>query len=78
VPARTGAASMRWRRDIRCSPWFPGVLYVDEGSVLTAAGSATGLDLWLHLVRRDWGPRGANEVAHRLVVPPHRDGGQAQ
>jgi AraC family transcriptional activator FtrA len=56
----------------------PDVLYVDEGSILTAAGSAAGLDLCLHLVRRDWGPRIANQVARRLVVPPHRDGGQAQ
>ena len=51
---------------------------MDEGSGLTAAGSAAGLDLCLHLVRRDWGPRMANQVARRLVVPPHRDGGQAQ
>ena len=56
----------------------PAVLYVDEGSVLTAAGSAAGLDLCLHLVRRDWGPEVANQVARRLVVPPHRAGGQAQ
>ena len=56
----------------------PDVLYVDEGSVLTAAGSAAGLDLCLHLVRRDWGPHAANQVARRLVTPPHRDGGQAQ
>jgi AraC family transcriptional activator FtrA len=56
----------------------PDVLYVDEGSVLTAAGSAAGLDLCLHLIRRDWGPQVANMVARRLVVPPHRDGGQAQ
>ena len=56
----------------------PDVLYVDEGSVLTAAGSAAGLDLCLHLVRRDWGPAVANQVARRLVVPPHRAGGQAQ
>ena len=56
----------------------PDVLYVDEGQVLTAAGSAAGLDLCLHLVRRDWGPAIANQVARRLVVPPHRDGGQAQ
>jgi AraC family transcriptional activator FtrA len=54
------------------------VLYVDEGSVLTAAGSAAGLDLCLHLVRRDWGPQIANQVARRLVVPAHRQGGQAQ
>jgi AraC family transcriptional activator FtrA len=56
----------------------PDVLYVDEGSVLTAAGSAAGIDLCLHLVRRDFGPAAANAVARRLVVPPHRDGGQAQ
>jgi AraC family transcriptional regulator, transcriptional activator FtrA len=56
----------------------PDVLYVDEGSVLTAAGSAAGVDLCLHLVRRDFGPSAANSVARRLVVPPHREGGQAQ
>jgi AraC family transcriptional activator FtrA len=56
----------------------PDVLYVDEGGVLTAAGSAAGLDLMLHLVRRDFGPEAANSVAHRLVVPAHRDGAQAQ
>jgi AraC family transcriptional activator FtrA len=56
----------------------PAVLYVDEGSVLTAAGSAAGIDLCLHLVRRDFGPEAANAVARRLVVPPQREGGQAQ
>ena len=56
----------------------PDVLYVDEGDVLTAAGSAAGLDLCLHVVRRDWGHAIANQVARRLVVPPHRAGGQAQ
>lgn len=56
----------------------PDVLYVDEGSVLTAAGSAAGIDLCLHLIRRDFGPEAANSVARRLVVPPHREGGQAQ
>lgn len=56
----------------------PGVLYVDEGQLLTSAGSAAGLDLCLHLVRRDYGPQAANQVARRLVIPPHRDGGQAQ
>lgn len=54
------------------------VLYVDTGTVLTAAGSAAGLDLCLHLVRRDFGPEIANRVARRLVVPAHRQGGQAQ
>lgn len=56
----------------------PDVLYIDEGSLLTSAGSAAGLDLCLHLVRRDRGPEVANQVARRLVIPPHRDGGQAQ
>ncbi|MEL4013604.1 transcriptional regulator FtrA [Dryocola clanedunensis] len=56
----------------------PDVLYIDNGSVLTSAGSAAGIDLCLHLVRRDYGSAAANSVARRLVVPPHRDGGQAQ
>lgn len=56
----------------------PSVLYVDNGSVLTAAGSAAGIDLCLHVVRRDFGTEAANSVARRLVVPPHREGGQAQ
>ncbi|MDR8411619.1 helix-turn-helix domain-containing protein [Nonomuraea sp. 3-1Str] len=54
------------------------VLYVDGGDVLTSAGSAAGLDLLLHLVRADHGPGIANAVARRLVVAPHREGGQAQ
>lgn len=56
----------------------PNVLYIDDGNLLTAAGSAAGIDLCLHLVRRDFGAETANQVARRLVVPPHRDGGQAQ
>lgn len=56
----------------------PDVLYIDEGQLLTSAGSAAGIDLCLHLVRRDFGAEVANIVARRLVVPPHRDGGQAQ
>lgn len=56
----------------------PDVLYVDQGNVLTSAGSAAALDLSLHLIRRDYGPRIANQVARRAVVPTHRDGGQAQ
>jgi AraC family transcriptional activator FtrA len=56
----------------------PDVLYVDEGSILTSAGTAAGLDLCLHLIRRDFGTEAANIVARRLVVPAHRDGGQAQ
>ncbi|MEU8798222.1 helix-turn-helix domain-containing protein [Spirillospora sp. NPDC048819] len=56
----------------------PDVLYVDGDDVLTGAGSAAGLDMCLHLVRKDHGARVANAVARRLVVPPHREGGQAQ
>ncbi|MET9441616.1 helix-turn-helix domain-containing protein [Streptomyces sp. NPDC006610] len=54
------------------------VLFVDDGDVLTSAGVAAGIDLCLHMVRRDHGTAVANEVARRTVVPPHRDGGQAQ
>lgn len=56
----------------------PDVLYVDEGQLLTSAGSAAALDLSLHLIRRDYGAEVANSVARRAVVPAHRDGGQAQ
>ncbi len=56
----------------------PDVLYVDEGSVLTSAGSAAGMDACLHLIREDWGARVATIIARRLVVSPHREGGQAQ
>jgi AraC family transcriptional regulator, transcriptional activator FtrA len=56
----------------------PDVLYVDEGTILTSAGSAAGIDLCLHMVRCDYGAEIANMVARRLVVPPHRDGGQSQ
>ncbi|MFF4328405.1 GlxA family transcriptional regulator [Streptomyces sp. NPDC001591] len=55
-----------------------GVLYTDDGDVLTSAGVAAGIDLCLHIVRRDHGVAVANEVARRTVVPPHRQGGQAQ
>ena len=56
----------------------PDVLYVQEGRVFTSAGSAAGIDLCLQLVRLDHGAEIANRVARRLVVSPHRDGGQAQ
>lgn len=56
----------------------PDVLYVDDGDVLTSAGVAAGIDLCLHVVRRDHGAAVADDVARRTVVPPHRDGGQAQ
>lgn len=56
----------------------PGVLYVDEGRILTGAGTAAGVDLCLYLLRREFGAHVANAVARSMVVPPHRDGGQAQ
>jgi transcriptional regulator GlxA family with amidase domain len=56
----------------------PDVLYVDDGDVLTSAGIAAGLDLGLHVVRRDHGAEAAAELARFNVVAPHRDGGQAQ
>ncbi|MFD9793638.1 GlxA family transcriptional regulator [Streptomyces sp. NPDC059070] len=54
------------------------VLFVDHGDVLTSAGAASGVDVCLHLVRQDHGSEVANQVARRCVVPPYRDGGQAQ
>jgi len=56
----------------------PSVLYVDNGQVITGAGTAAGVDTLLHLVRREWGAAAANALAREMVVPPHRDGGQAQ
>ena len=79
-----GEAATHWRYASALAERHPeitvnaDVLYVDGGSVLTSAGSAAGIDLCLHIVRRDHGSRVANAVARRLVIPPHRDGGQAQ
>lgn len=56
----------------------PNALYVDEGCIITAAGSAAGLDMLMHVVRKDHGVKVANRVAQRLVISPHREGGQAQ
>ncbi len=56
----------------------PDVLFVDDGDVLTSAGNAAGIDLLLHIVRRDHGSEVANRVARRSVVAPWRDGGQSQ
>lgn len=77
-------ATTHWRHIPDLKRLYPNiqveedVLYVDEGSLITSAGSAAGLDACLHLVRRDFGSKIANTVARRLVMPPHRDGGQAQ
>jgi len=56
----------------------PAVLYVDADPVITSAGTAAGIDACLYLVRKEQGTRVANAIARRMVVPPHRDGGQAQ
>jgi transcriptional regulator GlxA family with amidase domain len=56
----------------------PKVLFVDEGDIMTSAGIAAGIDLCLHLVRQDYGTELATQLARQLVVPPQRDGGQAQ
>jgi AraC family transcriptional regulator, transcriptional activator FtrA len=56
----------------------PGVLYVDDGDVLTSAGSAASIDLCLHVVQRDYGTEIATRLARDLVIPLQRDGGQAQ
>jgi AraC family transcriptional activator FtrA len=77
-------ATTHWRHTERLARLFPNirvepdVLYVDEGNVMTSAGSAAGIDMLLHLVRKDYGPQVANSFARRMVVPPHRDGGQSQ
>ena len=77
-------ATTHWRYTARLTKRFPNilvepdVLYVDEGSILTSAGSAAGVDLCLHIIRKDFGAEIANQVAKRWVVPPHRDGGQSQ
>ncbi|TDD62099.1 helix-turn-helix domain-containing protein, partial [Actinomadura darangshiensis] len=77
-------ATTHWLSCGRFAAMFPGVevdaavLFVDEGDVLTSAGEAAGIDLCLHMIRRDHGAAVAGDVARRTVVPPHREGGQAQ
>lgn len=77
-------ATTHWRYADKLAQRYPRIavepdqLYVDNGQVITAAGSAAGLDMLLHVVRRDYGARVGNMVAQRLVVAPHREGGQAQ
>ncbi|MFJ4603054.1 GlxA family transcriptional regulator [Streptomyces griseoluteus] len=77
-------ATTHWADADRFQELFPkvrvdaDVLFIDDGDVLTSAGVAAGIDLCLHMVRRDHGTAVANDVARRMVVPPHRDGGQAQ
>ncbi len=77
-------ATTHWRHAAKLAANYPNaqvepsVLYVQDGTIYTAAGSAAGIDLGLHLVRQDYGSDIANQVARRMVVPPHRDGGQSQ
>ncbi|MEU3982011.1 helix-turn-helix domain-containing protein [Streptomyces sp. NPDC026672] len=68
----------RFRREYPHVDLDPDVLFVDDGRVLTSAGAASGVDVCLHLVRTDHGSELANRVARRCVVPPFREGGQAQ
>ncbi len=73
-----------WRHTGQLAAMFPAakvdpsVLYVEDGPVITSAGTAAGIDACLYLVRKEHGSRVANAIARRMVVPPHRDGGQAQ
>ncbi|MFI7440485.1 GlxA family transcriptional regulator [Nonomuraea indica] len=77
-------ATTHWRDAARFATLFPrvrldpSVLFIDDGDVLTSAGVAAGLDLCLHVIRRDHGSEVANRTARRCVMPPWRDGGQAQ
>jgi len=77
-------ATTHWRYTDALQRRYPAisviedVLYQDEGDILTSAGSAAGIDLCLHLVRREFGVETANHVARRLVIPAHRDGAQPQ
>jgi transcriptional regulator GlxA family with amidase domain len=78
------ACTTHWRHSERLARLYPAakvdpaVLYVDADPVITSAGTAAGIDACLYLVRKEQGSRVANAIARRMVVPPHRDGGQAQ
>ncbi|MFB4298639.1 helix-turn-helix domain-containing protein [Actinomadura sp. NTSP31] len=77
-------ATTHWRRTAQFAAAFPevevdpDVLYVDHGDVATSAGSGAGIDLCLHLVRRDHGAAYAAQIARNMVLPPHREGSQLQ
>ena len=78
------SCTTHWRDAARLARMYPAakvdpsVLYVDDEPVITSAGTASGIDACLYLVRKEQGSRVANAIARRMVVPPHRDGGQAQ
>ena len=82
LDGRRATAHWQWADDFRARfpavTLEPDVLFVDDGDILTAAGSAAALDLGLHVVRRDFGAEVANSVSRRLVFAAHRDGGQRQ
>lgn len=77
-------AAVHWKHAARFRASFPrvevdsNILYLDQGNVITSAGTASGIDLSLHLVRQDHGAQVARQVARLMVVGPHRDGDQAQ
>ena len=77
-------ATSHWKHIPRLKALYPDILveedtlYVDQDNIICSAGSAAGIDACLHLVRKDFGTKIANDVARRLVTHPHRDGGQAQ
>ncbi|MCW5299800.1 transcriptional regulator FtrA [Herbaspirillum lusitanum] len=76
--------TLHWKQALHLAQHYPDVivqpdvLYVDDGDILSSTGGAGGIDLCLHLIRRDFGTKAANVVARRMIVTPHRDGGQAQ
>lgn len=82
LDGRTATTHWAWAQAFAAR--YPGVkldadvLYVEDGNLLTSAGTTAGLDCCLHLLRRQYGSEIANAVARRLVMPPHRQGGQAQ
>lgn len=77
-------ATTHWQHAERLQRWYPAVdvkadqLYVDDGQILTSAGSSAAVDLSLHLVAKDYGSAVAADLARRLVLAPHREGGQTQ
>lgn len=76
--------TMHWRHTAAFAELYPDVkvdsdvLFVDEGAIITSAGTAAGIDACLHIVRRELGSAVANAIARRMIVPPQRDGGQRQ
>jgi len=77
-------ATTHWKYAHRMAQMYPGieidpdVLYVQDGKIITSAGTAAGIDACLHLLRQELGAEATNTIARRMVVPPQRDGGQAQ